>query len=245
MTDAGSEEKPLMGGRITPGVVRVGDTVRRPQGTHSSFVHKLLQQLEEVGFAGCPRFLGEDGKGREILSFLAGEVPADLNYGRWTDAQLTGAAVLIRRFHDATAGTSLAGSDEVVCHNDLGPCNTVFVADEPRSLIDFDAAAPGSRVRDIAYACWLWLNLGPDGPHPREQARRLRLICASYGLDDLPELIGQLKARQKEETEKYRIAGNFSAADWVNGSLEWLGANERLLVENIGNIGNVGSCPRE
>ncbi|MFF1916255.1 hypothetical protein ACFVYE_32640 [Streptomyces sp. NPDC058239] len=38
-------EIPLTGGRITKGVVRVGDTVRRPVGPHSPFVHRLLRHL--------------------------------------------------------------------------------------------------------------------------------------------------------------------------------------------------------
>jgi hypothetical protein len=37
------------------------------------------------------------------------------------DARLDSAARLIRGFHDATAGTFLAGDQEVVCHGDLGP----------------------------------------------------------------------------------------------------------------------------
>jgi hypothetical protein len=39
-------ETALTGGRLTPGVVRVGDTVRRPTGPHWLFVHALLAHLE-------------------------------------------------------------------------------------------------------------------------------------------------------------------------------------------------------
>ena len=35
-------------------------------------------------------------------------------------------ARLVRQFHDLTAGTPLAGDQEVVCHNDLSPKNTVY-----------------------------------------------------------------------------------------------------------------------
>ena len=35
-------EIPLEGGRITPGVVRVGETVRRPRNPNSEFVHEVL-----------------------------------------------------------------------------------------------------------------------------------------------------------------------------------------------------------
>ncbi len=53
--DAEGRELPLVGGRQTPGVVRVWDTVRRPTGPHSPFVHDLLRYLEAVGFEGLHR----------------------------------------------------------------------------------------------------------------------------------------------------------------------------------------------
>ncbi|MFG1755530.1 hypothetical protein [Streptosporangium sandarakinum] len=49
-------EIPLVGGDVTEGVVRVGDTVRRPVGPNAPLVHALLRHLEE----GAPRFLGID-----------------------------------------------------------------------------------------------------------------------------------------------------------------------------------------
>ncbi len=108
------EEVALTGGRITQGVVRVGNTVRRPTGPHTPFVHSLLRHLEEVGFDGAPRVLGIDERGREIVTFIEGHVPPDL--ATWLDNQLVEAAELIRRFHDATAGAELAAGEEVVCH---------------------------------------------------------------------------------------------------------------------------------
>ena len=59
---------------MTEGVVRVGDTVRRPVGPHSPLVHALLTHLESIGFEGAPRFLGIDHAGREVLSYVDGEV---------------------------------------------------------------------------------------------------------------------------------------------------------------------------
>jgi hypothetical protein len=141
---------PLLGGRITPGVVRVGATVRRPVGPHSPFVHELLLALEQAGFRGAPRFLGVDERGREILSFIEGVVPHDLDEGL-TDEQLVAAAALLRRYHQATAGLALASGEECVCHNDISPVNTVFVDDRPVASIDFDMAKPGPTMRDISY----------------------------------------------------------------------------------------------
>src|SRR4051794_34176666 len=39
-------EVPLTGGRITQGVVRIGDEVRRPTGPCSDFAHAVLRALE-------------------------------------------------------------------------------------------------------------------------------------------------------------------------------------------------------
>lgn len=50
----------LAGGRVTAGVVRVGDTVRRPIASDRTQVHSLLTYLEEARFASAPRFLGID-----------------------------------------------------------------------------------------------------------------------------------------------------------------------------------------
>jgi hypothetical protein len=39
-------------------------------------VHALLRHLAAAGFDGAPRVLGIDAQGREVLSYLEGEVPA-------------------------------------------------------------------------------------------------------------------------------------------------------------------------
>jgi hypothetical protein len=63
-----ADEVPLAGGRVNPGVVRVGETVRRPMGGRAPFIHDLLVHLERVGFDSAPRFLGVDDVGREIFA---------------------------------------------------------------------------------------------------------------------------------------------------------------------------------
>ncbi len=63
----------LVGGIANRGqVVRVGDTVRRPQRATSPAIHALLRHLADVGFAGAPRFLDVDDQGREVLSYVPG-----------------------------------------------------------------------------------------------------------------------------------------------------------------------------
>jgi len=176
-----SWESPLRGGRTTPSVVRIGDTVRRPVTARASFVHELLKHLETRGFAGAPRFLGIDDVGRETLSFIAGSVPPEL--GAFSDGQIVAAAQLLRQLHDATLDSPLRDGHEVVCHGDASPCNCVFVDGMPVAFIDFDAAHPGSRLEDVAYAAWLWLDIGNDELSDDLQGRRVEAFFRSYGLD--------------------------------------------------------------
>ena len=49
-----SDEVFLSGGRITSGVVRVGNTVRRPGNAASAIVRSLLRHLEMKGFTAVP-----------------------------------------------------------------------------------------------------------------------------------------------------------------------------------------------
>lgn len=71
---------------------------------------------------------------------------------------------LIRVLHDLTAGTALAGDREVVCHNDLSPKNTIYRGEgsdaRPVAFFDWDLAAPGERIADVAHACWQYPGLG-------------------------------------------------------------------------------------
>jgi hypothetical protein len=187
-------KKLLPGGRVNP-VVRIDDTVRRVPSARAAFVHDLLVHLEARDFAGAPRFLGTDDEGREILSFIDGHVaweaeqPADVG----SDASLRAAAQLLRQLHDLTAGTPLAGTAEVVCHNDVSPKNTVYrdlgEGLVPVAFIDWDLAAPGRRIHDVALACWQFLDLGQSVTDVPEAERRLRLISDSYGLRNRKDLV--------------------------------------------------------
>jgi Ser/Thr protein kinase RdoA (MazF antagonist) len=225
------KEVALTGGRITQGVVRVGTTVRRPTGPHTPFVHSLLRHLEEVGFDGAPRVLGIDEQGREVLTFFEGHVPPDL--ATWSDGQLVQAAELIRRFHDATAGTELAAGEEVVCHNDLSPCNAVFVEGMPAAFIDFDEAAPGPRARDLGYAMWMFLDLGPEGVDVRTQGWRIRMMCEAYGVGEAFDAIGAIESSQRATLErslrrlrpggpKTTAAHARESVGWIRSEMAWL-----------------------
>lgn len=197
----GAEEVQLVGGRQSSGIVRVGDTVRRPLHRNSEFVHALLRHLETVGFDGAPRLLGIDDRGREILTYIEGEVfvgPEEVGDAVriLSDPQLASAGRLIRRFHDATAGSPLAGAAEVVCHPDLGQHNIVFQDEEAVAIIDWDEdVAPGSRSFDLSHAVWCLAEIGEQGGSITVQAHRARIVCDAYGWDDRRALIDEIEAR--------------------------------------------------
>ncbi|MGH2387871.1 MAG: phosphotransferase, partial [Chloroflexota bacterium] len=221
------QEIPLVGGRVTPGVVRVGATVRRPAGPNAPFVHTLLQYLETIGFDAAPRFLGMDEQERETLTFVEGMVPSCDGTPPLTDRQLVQVARLIRRFHEATAASPLAGSAEVVCHHELGPHNTVFVEDCPVAFIDWDEAAPGSRLSDLAYAVWCYVDLGEQGGTIAEQARRLRLMCDSYGWSDLAAIVEWIAADLGSALMNHERAGRPAAVRIFERMVRWMDAHSR------------------
>lgn len=204
------DEEVLAGGNVNH-VVRIKNTVRRPTGYWSHCVHELLKHLENQGFNGAPKFLGIDDSGREVLSFISGEVPGDdypeLKSYMWSDETLMEVARLLRSYHDATQGFTpnterrwqFSYADhlkhEVICHNDAALYNVVFQNESPTALIDFDMAGPGPRMWDIAYSLYTSVPLTSFAPddasgttvtyesalHAADRRRRIRLFFEAYG----------------------------------------------------------------
>lgn len=233
-----SLESVLVGGRTATEVVRIENTVRRSVGPNSEFNHALLKLLEEKGFGHAPRFLGIDEKGREILTFMEGEVPhGEMN---WTDNQLVKVVQMLKDFHDATAGSELAKGKEVVCHNDIAPWNTILENDVPTAFIDFDDVAPGNRTDDLAYLLWTFLELGNNDVPADVQAKRIGKLSEVYGFTDKHKLIDALLEQQekilakREELAKSaetQEAREFSASriDTIRSEIEWVKANRNIL----------------
>lgn len=183
------KEQRLPGGFIND-VVRVGDTVRRQRVQGTDLPVRLLRFLDDCGWDGAPRYLGIDDQGREILGYIEGIVPVVRSIPEQftTGEALIAVARMVREFHDLTAGTELAGTEEVVCHNDLSPKNTIYREEDgilrPVAFIDWDLAEPRARIYDLAQVCWKYLDLGPSVPDLEICARKMRLICDAYGLED-------------------------------------------------------------
>jgi hypothetical protein len=199
-------EQVLAAGGVTH-VVRIGHTVRRPVRPFTATIQSYLQHLHDRGFHDAPLPLGYDVEGREVLSFVAGDVPQEpLPDYACTDDVLAPLAKLIRRLHDAAAdfvapsdavwggipGTPtgvvpLFENPELVSHQDYCPGNVVFRDGLPAAFIDFDLARPTTRVADLVNAIYWWTPL--MHPHDRPQAlrdanvpARVRIVADAYGL---------------------------------------------------------------
>jgi len=233
-------EQPLTGGRFTAGVVRVGGTVRRPASEASPFIASYLGVLAANGFDGCPRHHGSDAYGRDVFSFLPGDVPP--KWRRWTDEQVSAAAQLLRGLHDA--GRELAataegfspefasgyrGADAVICHHDPGPNNTVFLDGIPVALIDFDFAAPGHPLEDLGYLAWSWcVSSRPDRAPAESQAAQVRVLAAAYGLAPSDRLIAAVFERMRRNVDFWSRSDAASSAEVI----AWTRREHAFLTEH-------------
>jgi hypothetical protein len=213
---ADGPEEPLLGGDVTEGLVRIGDTVRRPRSAGADLVEAVLRFLEGVDFDGAPRFLGLDAQGRQTLSFIPGEV-AGRPWPNWVadNARIASVARLVRRLDDAMQPfglpdglahdelpdppgmpASIAGPPRFVGHMDITPENVVFVGGQARALIDFDLARPTDRVGEVCNLLLWWAPLMPvvdREPAVRDvdSVARAALLVDEYGLgaDDRQQIV--------------------------------------------------------
>jgi hypothetical protein len=209
------DEQPLVGGIANAGrVVRVGAHVLRPSNPHSQSVHALLAAVRRAGWEGGPSPIGIDADGRERLAFIEGDVPVP-PYPGWSQSNtaLVSITTLLRGLHEASRSFEWAGlpwsgeladpaGGPVVCHNDVCLENVVFRGGVAVGLVDFDFAAPGRPVYDVAQFARMCVPVDDEisaarlGWRPADRPARLRLIADSYGLDaeGREELIAVLDA---------------------------------------------------
>jgi len=199
MTEA-NDAAPLAGGGRTA-VIRRGGVVVRETGPWARSVHVLLRHLQAAGFAGAPRVVGDgfDEQGREILTYIDGEV---INPAPWTDEAMHELGGLLRRLHDATASFSppadaiwrpwfgrTVGTPDIIGHCDAAPWNIVSRNGMPVALIDWEVAGPVARLTELAMAAWNNAQLYDDDvaamnrlPAARRRLRQVRILADAYGL---------------------------------------------------------------
>ena len=225
----------LAGGVANAGrVVRSGNEVHRPANAHSAAIHRFLSALADAGFDGASVPLGIEA-GRERLVFVPGDVPVP-PYPTWAqrDTALGSIARLLRRFHDASRGFDASASTwstemqdpaganatgAVMCHNDVCLENVVFRAGNAVALLDFDFAAPGRPIYDLAQMARMCIPIDDDTNAARlgwervDRAGRLRLVADEYGLDaparrELLEVLSASIARGGEFVRRRVEAGD-------------------------------------
>ena len=196
-----TQEEELARGNVSK-VVKVGDTVRRSPGPWTPTIHQLLSHVRAKGLLWVTEPIGFDEVGREVLSFIPGDVPHNMPEWIWEEHLLTEIARALREWHDATAdfsapnakwGLPSSSPREVICHNDFAPYNCIFSNGKFVGVIDFDFCSPGSRIWDLAYTAYRFVPLvpGPDANNsisgdksPFEvlgMTARLKLFLSSYG----------------------------------------------------------------
>lgn len=249
MTSTSPLDEHLSGG-FNDGAVRRGETVLKPAPPHTTFVAELLGHLERARADFAPRWLGLQPDGRAAYSFIPGHVPwsqpGPEPRGVYRAAARRRVFRMIRKLHDLTAGTDLAGDQEVVCHGDLAYFNTVYRPNRsgtygPVAFIDWDLARPGTRLEDLAQAIWQFLSLGDPGTD-KWGSRQPRLIadcCDVYGLDDRTNLMEAIIYEQQGTVEGQRAAaaaGELSARlaetdaiSKVQRMLDWTTKHRELL----------------
>lgn len=214
---------------------RQGDTILRPVRPWTKSVHALLGSLRRHGFQAAPIPMGCD-EVWETVSYLPGTTgDLDSNGAMASETILKSAAALLRRYHDCSAlcladlssigPWQLPKRDprEIICHGDFAPYNVVLNGDEVTGIIDFEAAHPGPRSWDLAYAIYRWAPLSSQISVERldkldAQIRRARIFADSYEMPSdernalPPAIIARLKAlldfmehEAARGVEKYRL----------------------------------------
>jgi len=207
--------EPLIADGVTPGIVRVGNTVRRPVRPFTATVQAYLAHLHHSGFTAAPFPLGVDGRGREVLTYVPGEVPREpLPAAAASEDVLVALARLIRRLHEAAGswvppadatwgglpGTSaidrepVEGEPELVGHRDYCPGNVVFRDGLPAALIDFDLARPTTRLYEVANALYWWVPL----LDPRDRAPAFTDLDAAHRVAVFVDAYGMTRRRREE-----------------------------------------------
>jgi len=268
---SGIGEELLHGGVANAGAVtRQGDHVLRPSNPHTATIHAFLNELVAAGFDGASEPVGVDPEGRERLVFIDGDVPIP-PYPAWaqTDEALASVAALLRRYHEAAARVGVpSGStwsdemadpdgtdndDRVVCHNDVCMENVVFRDGIAVGLLDFDFAAPGRPLYDLAQFARMCVPVDDQtnatrlGWEPRDVFARLRLVADAYGLPpDRSEFLAILSAgierggefvrRKVEEGDPnfIKMWNEFGGMERFDRRRRWFDANRDRFGEALG-----------
>lgn len=246
-------ELPLAGGNASAQVVKVGQTVRKPWLPFTPSTQRFAQHLLQSG-VDLPRPLGRDEQGRQSNEFVPGTLAMDAPH--LTAQELARVGRMVRSIHDASSTFSPAPTDrwdplipapghDLVCHNDLAPWNLIT---GPRWVfIDWDGAAPSTRLWDLAYAAQAF-TLNDTTTSPEAAAGRLSAFVKGYDADsslrrDLPHTMWERAQAMYDMLAAAHATGHepwgsmFTTghgAHWA-AVTEYVRTNEDLWFEALGN----------
>ena len=238
-----NSDEVLRGGVANAGsVIKRQDKVIRPSNKYSRSIHRYLKMLREAGFDGVSMPDGFEDDGRERLFFIEGDVGVP-PYPEWvqTDSSLMSVVKLMRKFHSAATKIQLRDlpwSDEladpeggpIICHNDVCLENVVFRDNQAVALIDFDFAAPGRPIYDLAQLARMCVPMDSDtnsallGWKEVDKFSRLRLVADVYKLtaEERPRLLAMISEQM------------VGISSFVQRRLDAGDANFTRMWENIG-----------
>ena len=195
------KRKKLSGGNMSR-LTKKRNLIYKDASAASETIHRLLKHVRKEGITWVPESYGINEDNEHVLSYIKGTVPAGSPSWLWNVGILKDAAGKLRQWHDATAAFPLDSSrwlmendepNEVVCHCDFAPYNTVFRRKKIAGIIDFDVCSPGSRLWDICYAAYRFIPLFPSesvnpkwdiSPFSRDEMKdRLLIFLNTYSHD--------------------------------------------------------------
>ncbi|OJJ21153.1 hypothetical protein BKI52_11330 [marine bacterium AO1-C] len=255
----------LQDGQSTSGslntVTRIGDTIRRSMHEWTPTVTHFLDYLVQKGIKEVPTSLGIDTQGREIQTFIIGEValrpwPSILKMNEGLEIITR----FVKRYHtvqvevdyvppkDAVwyAPDARYQPGDIIRHGDLGPWNTLWTGSTLQGVIDWDFIEPGKPIEDLAQLAWYWVPLrGAQGWQEAgfEQApnyqMRLTTICETYGVNraDLIDAVLYLQIKEMKRLERF---GRKGVHPWVmyyqRGDLATLEAEYNWLKTHLNDL---------
>lgn len=153
----------------------------------------------------------------------------------------------IRAFHDAVApfdpgadgayrvGPATLAEGEIVCHGDLGFWNTVWQGDRIMGIIDWDFAAPGRPVTDVALAAMPIVPFRSDEGAERfglagvDRRARLAALCSGYGGIEPADVVEAAVESLRSELELLHRLGGAGKEPWAAN----LAAGQARLFESV------------
>ena len=236
----------LTGGNVAAAVVRVGDTVRKPWTRATPSVHAFLGHVAGLPFvprvlgrdaSGRQILEYVPGTSADALPPMTLEELGRL--GRMVRSLHDASAGFVPPAGAVWDVAIPPDGADLVCHQDLAPWNLIrdggaatqpgltvgSAATQPGltvggverwTFIDWDAAAPGTRLWDLAYAAQTFAPL-VGGGDPAVDGPRLRAVVDGYDLggEDRRRLPAVLTARTRAMYDLLERGSRSGAVPWA------------------------------